>query len=487
MSPFGMMSKTRKILCVEIGSGYYKLACFRKDKDERAKLIDAAMDHGEEISESRAGEAVKAFVEKNKLAGAEVCSIIPTQFGIFKNIEIPSVEEKEIQQIIELQSGTHTPYPKEEMVLDYMKVGTYKGRYTKELLVITKRDIVTRRYDLMKGLGLRADKAFLAAEGMTRLLAWKKLSSGEGPVGFVHVDLHSTDFAIIEDGKPIYIRSIAAGGMDVEQNRGENCPLFLDELKRSMESYEANSISERPDKFYFTGAYGPVEGLLDEAGDVLNTELEALPYGELIEPSEDIKKLINESPGLSLLSVTAPFLFDQEPKLSLIPEDVKGRQHIVEKSKDITKIGFLSVVALIIFCALFVTDIFFKSMYLDRLKDSYEEENREVEYLDRMSSKAHRIKLFLEDKGRTLDVLDKLYEAIPIQVYLDRIVYEDDTLTITGTADSMSRIFSMVTAIENGPAFRNVRVDFTRSRRARGTEVADFGLTMEMDEENTYD
>ncbi|MFH1768839.1 MAG: PilN domain-containing protein, partial [Candidatus Omnitrophota bacterium] len=55
---------------------------------------------------------------------------------------------------------------------------------------------------------------------------------------------------------------------------------------------------------------------------------------------------------------------------------------------------------------------------------------------------------------------------------------QDDTIILTGTADTMSRVFSLVTALENNKIFKNVKVDFTKSRVVKKEEVADFGLTL---------
>ena len=79
--------------------------------------------------------------------------------------------------------------------------------------------------------------------------------------------------------------------------------------------------------------------------------------------------------------------------------------------------------------------------------------------------------------------MTELYMALPPEVYLANIAFnEDRTLNISGTADTMSRVFSLVTDMENNKFFSNVKVDSTRSRRVEGNEVADFGLTLTIEE-----
>lgn len=479
MAALPFFQKSQKILAVEIGDRYYKVACFSKNKNGSVELLDAGMDARESFPEEDIAAEIKRFSDKNRLKEARVLNIIPSQYAIFKNIEIPSIDEKEIKQIIDLQSGTHTPYPKEEVVLDYLRVSTFQGRYTKELLVITKREVVTRRYDILKKAGLRADDSYLSAEGVALQVALRKIKT-EKPIGLIHVDMYSTDFIIVQDRKPAYIRSIGVGASDIQKNRMENCPLFVEEIKKSMESYQANGISEDPSEIIFTGVVDPVRGLLDEVCEVLNVKYEMASYSDLLDVGKKVKKSIEAKKEMSVLTVTSAVMTGRPQKISLIPEDIRCRQELEMKSKEITRIGVFSFVAFILLCAIFLTDIFFKHMFLTQLRESYREENREVQRLDKISTKTNRMERFLEEKGKLLSVLVELYDVIPGALYLDNIEYADDgTLTVTGTAPSMSRIFAMVTEIEKGRTFKNVNVDFTRTRRFRGEEVADFGLTME--------
>ncbi len=481
MNPKSLFKRSKKLLAFEIGEEYLKAVCFREQQNALPEIVDAFLLKAEELSKEELVKAVKKFAANNNVKDALVYNVIPSRYAIFKNIEIPSTDDKEIQQIIDLQAGAHTPYPKDQVILDYLKISIYKKRYTKELLVITKRDIVSERYDILKEAGFEVTDAFLGSEGVAHLLTRNRTKS-QKPLAIVHVDAFSTDFIVAEKERPIYVRSIAIGSVDMLNDRAENCPAFIEELEKSLESYQANGISDKPDETVFTGIVEPVAGLLDEAASVLGTKIDVAPYPDVIKPDKKLKKIIGDTPELSLISVASLFITGKEKQISLVPEDVKGRQHLEEKSREVTMAGFLSVIAFILLCAIFFTLIFFRHMYLSQLKESYKDENTEVKRLDHISSKANRLEAFLHQKGNALAVLVDLYQAIPETVYLESIEYDaEEVITITGTAGSMSQVFSMVTDIENSRDFKNVHVDFTRSRRVDGEEVADFGLTMEVE------
>lgn len=476
------MQKQGAIVTIEIGDRYLKMVLCKVIKDKK-NVIAAKIQSDPTLSDEGIVSSIKGFMASQHIKKAQVINCIPSTFGIFKNIEIPSVDKKEIKQIIDLQAGAHTPYPKNEIILDYEEVGVLHGRYTKILLVIVKRDVVTKRYDLIKGAGFRADTAVLAPEVASKLFFELCPHTGDKPIGVVHVDARFADFTIVQNGKSIYIRSISVGANDIESKGDETKKAFVEELKKSLEAYQANNIGDIPSQVYITGAIGRLSDIAAGAQEAMGLEVKLMPYPNLISLPKDMLGLIETNTAISLFSTIAPPLVSDTSNLSLIPEDIKIKREIKKKSKDVARMGILCMVLLVVFCAVFITDIFFKNMYLKKLSSSYSEENKEVERLGEISRIMGTMKRFLNKKGESLSVLSELFDSMPKEVYLSSFVFKKgDTLTFTGTADSMSRVFSLVTELENNSFFKNVKVDFTKSRRQEDKELADFGLTLLLEE-----
>jgi Tfp pilus assembly protein PilN len=155
------------------------------------------------------------------------------------------------------------------------------------------------------------------------------------------------------------------------------------------------------------------------------------------------------------------------------------RNEIKNKAKLMIIIGTLAMACLLLFCSVFLTNMMFKKLYLQRLKARYAGEIKEANILQQVIGKTDDVDLFLRGKGRSLKVLTELFNAIPKEVFMNNIsVGEDGALVFSGTADSMSRAFSLVTELENHPSFSNVKVDSTRTRRVEDKELADFNLTL---------
>ena len=100
-------------------------------------------------------------------------------------------------------------------------------------------------------------------------------------------------------------------------------------------------------------------------------------------------------------------------------------------------------------------------------------------YSSNESDEVSLVREFLNQKGKSLLVLAELFNVIPDEVYFNSVSFgEDETIIFTGTTDTKSRVFSLVTEIERTEVFKDVKVDFTKSRRVKGKEVADFGLSL---------
>ncbi len=150
---------SRDVVGIEINDASLKLAHVRHSpaSAEVAGLLsrNIAGLPNEEVSKIIAG----SFGEL-KLNNPVIVNIIPSHLVITKNIEVPSIDPREIKEIINLQAGRHTPYSREEIIVDYINIGISKHSYTKILLVIVERNVIKRQFDILDKAGVKSQKVF---------------------------------------------------------------------------------------------------------------------------------------------------------------------------------------------------------------------------------------------------------------------------------------------------------------------------------------
>lgn len=92
-------------------------------------------------------EALNKFLERNDLKGDTVAISVPGQSGLARFVKLPPVEEKKIDDIVRFEAKQQIPFPLEDVVWDYQKLGksTVSDGYALETeigLFAMKRDMV---------------------------------------------------------------------------------------------------------------------------------------------------------------------------------------------------------------------------------------------------------------------------------------------------------------------------------------------------------
>ncbi len=476
--------KKKDFLAINIGEKYLKAVHLRFAKSVK-KVLNALVLDISDMPDSRISGKLKEFISTQKLKKTEAINVIPSNTIISKDIEIPSVDKKEIREIIDLQAGRHTPYSRDEIIMDYSEIGVFHERYTKILLVIVKRDVVTRRYEIIKRAGFKTYKAALSAEAISVWTSGKvsDISSAK-PTGAVHIDSHSTDFTIGFKKKTLYTRSIPIGAQDLSGEKNDKKQEILEELKKSLESYHSENIGDAPSKFFLIGAFADIPKIEAEIKEYIGIDVQSVRDSDIFDIAQDCLTVVEANKGVSLTPLLAACEVVDSLQLNLIPEDVKMRKELKQRAKETTKLGILAMAVLIVFCVVLITKLIFKRSYFGKLKSSYTAENKRAEELKEISERSYIVKSFLKKKGIGLNILDTLINSVPEEVYFNSISFKQDGTTIfTATTDTMSRVFSLVTQLENSKTFKDVRVDFTNTKRVKGKEVAGFGLTLSLEQD----
>jgi Tfp pilus assembly protein PilN len=80
-----------------------------------------------------------------------------------------------------------------------------------------------------------------------------------------------------------------------------------------------------------------------------------------------------------------------------------------------------------------------------------------------------------------LEIIHELYRLIPQEIYLNGITLDSGgNLSVVGVSESMSKVFALVTALEDSPFFEGVKTKSTASKKVGGKDMATFELVMKL-------
>ena len=434
----------KDIMAVDLGADTLKIAHATRVVPGRVKIASLVSRDIRGLSDEAIVGLVEACVGEMEVGNPTVISVIPPHLSITRNMEVPSLDEDEVRDIVNLQASRHTPYAREDIVVDYIDMGVYKGAYTRVLVVVVSHDNIRRQLEILESVGLRADKVLFGAEVVSRIFSQMAQSESPGsPRGIIHVDETSTDFLITTNAKPIFIRNIPIGAGHLADDQEGHLSRFTEEIGKSLDVYQSEEIEKNPNSFLFAGAVEDMKDLKPVLDDALKMPAEMVTYSRHLALSEQAEETVLTDRRISFLGVIASLHVHQETEVNLVPEEVKSRMQFEERTKQVIKTGILGVIILFLVTAILSNKIVSKELYLQRLRSEYQPAVDKSKKLEEDDAKARRVMEFLSERHYALDVLKELHRLVPDAVRLTEIRFDPgapegrSSFSVKGTARSL--------------------------------------------------
>lgn len=441
------------------------------EKIARVSAVDNSVDS--------LGQALKTLLNGFDRKAPVIC-VIPASAVISKIIEVPSTDPQEIKSIINLQVNRHTPYSKEEVLIDYVNLGPGISNHTKVLLIIVHRDVVKDRLKILEKASLSPDKILFAPEAVGRLyskgLILKKDAS---PVGLIDVTLNSVNFMVVSCGSVIFCRSMPIGIKQLIQNQ-DAVNSLLEEINKSIAAYSSEDINGPIVSYVLTTDHEVVKNILPALKEGLKAEVLVSSYIGFVKAESVKNKLQKDFADDSFLDVIAPVVTVSKCEVNLMPDEMIAKKVVERQSKEAIKTVVAALIILVLLGGTIMSNIYFKDTYLNQnLRAQYAPQKEEVQKLQERFNKVKIVKKYLQGRMISLDILHELYIVTPAQIYLNTIVLDENgTLTISGISDSMSRVFSYVKILSDSSMFKNVKTKSTATKKDNGKDVAAFELNL---------
>jgi Tfp pilus assembly PilM family ATPase len=470
-----------EIIALDLCSQKLKLAHANVVPNKK-EIINLSCNDISALDEADVPKSLHNAIIELEAKSPEFIDTIPSHLVITKNIEIPSTNQKEIREIINLQAGRHTPYSREEIIVDYIDIGTYKHSYTKILLVIVSRSVVKKHIEIVEKAGFRLSRILFAPEcialNAAKLL---KIETEAAPVAIAHVDEFLADFIIVLRNKAIFTRPIPIGTSHLLSEEEKYTVKFLEEVKRSLDAYQSEDIEKNPNLLVLTGALQDVSKLESTLKEGLHLPVRAAEYLKNTAILDKALACASVSRHSSFLNVIAPALSFREAKINLIPDEAKLRRAVEERGKELIKTGILILSVFVLIFFILASKIYFKSAYLARLTDKYAPINNEAKELEGAFEKISLVKGYLARRGYSLEVLTELYKVITPEIQISDIRFDGlGKFAIRGTAESMSVVFSFVDNMSKSKYFTDVKNKYTTNRKDGSRDVTDFEINAQL-------
>src|SRR5437773_7508729 len=133
-------------------------------------------------------EALEKFLSRNDIKGDTVAISVPGQSGLARFVKLPPVDEKKIPDIVKFEAKQQIPFPLEEVVWAFQRLGSGEAIDNMILdaevgLFAMKRDMVNRYLQHFKEVGVEVHIIQMAPLALCNFMAYDLLGKGAAGAG----------------------------------------------------------------------------------------------------------------------------------------------------------------------------------------------------------------------------------------------------------------------------------------------------------------
>jgi Tfp pilus assembly PilM family ATPase len=123
-------------------------------------------------------DALNQFLSRNSLQGDVIAISVPGQTGLARFVKLPPVEAKKIPDIVKFEAKQQIPFPLDEVVWDWQKIGSDRSEDFAENevgLFAMKRDMVNRYLQSFRDVRIEVHHVQMAPLSLVNYVAFDHL------------------------------------------------------------------------------------------------------------------------------------------------------------------------------------------------------------------------------------------------------------------------------------------------------------------------
>ncbi len=414
--------------------------------------------------------------EKAKAKSAVLC--LPRNLVTVRNLYLPTQDQKEIAQMVELHLSRVVPHKKEEIFFSHFFSGINQEGYARVMLAIVQKTFLRKQVKVLESAGLSIERI-----GLSSYCGWQwAVKNCQAKINnqdlylLLEVDDNFSDFIIFSRQNILFtcVISIGAAGMKADSENSKN--KFLGEIKQSIVVFSNEEAHRKPSRVFVSGA-GFASGVVGEieSGLGLPVELVLPPYDTEDHKTKEAFNLI------SMNSLAGSSSKNFSETLNFILPEMEIRKSVRDRMKELIIMGALFLYVLTVICMIFLGNLQNRQMYLNHLRQQYQHIAQDASGLSRQQEKLDFIMQELKNRQIPLLVLYQLNRIIPKEANLNFInIDRNNNITLRGQSLDLSDVFKFISEMERTVYFKDIQTKYTRKKRWRNKEVTEFELTLKV-------
>ena len=428
-----------------------------------------------------AGDTLRSLLKTAKAGSAHVIGVIPREQVITRLVRFPSVDSRELTQMVELYAKAQLPYPREQTVMDFHVLKQQEG-FSAVVIIACQRDIVDRQLAVLREAGLTPVLLTLSSWGvlgwyrrLLRARAGRTLPIGAAhePILVMNVDETRTDLVLLHEGRIFSSRSMAQGAQDWKE-LAEGAELLMLEVERSRAAIRKELPGVEVRSVLLTGL-----GELAQWSDPLSQRL-GIPVS-VIDGQQPFEGWSGPaSIPMSPVVIEGVACSGLHELLNLNPTEVRLQALHRRQLKELTLVGVLLVGVLLLGASLLALQASRErrlAARLDRALAEFEPSARQCQDKTRSTL---LVSAFLEHRRRLAMNLSDVFRATPADVALEGLTFERarQEIVLRGSAGSTQTVLDFLKQLERLDGIGSVQLKYSTRRSSATGDRTDFELTL---------
>lgn len=288
----------------------------RLEKYGSVKVPLGAVVEGEIVDVEAASFALGQLWKKAGFNSKNVVIGLASPRVVVRLIDLPYMNEDELNNAIKYQAQDYIPIPLEEAILDAKVVGEFlnenEEKMIEVLLIAAQKDIINNIVKASEAVGLKPQVIDLSAFAIVRsLLPEQSFFNEEGGsvVALVNISAGNSNIVVVDQGTPKFARNTPIGGNDLTQTLADTLGLQYEEaeelkikvgLPTPQETDTNNIVAQLPEnlKGHVEAAQSVIENYISQLAAEIRRSLDY--YLTQVKQVKTIEQLIISGGGSHL-------------------------------------------------------------------------------------------------------------------------------------------------------------------------------------------
>lgn len=215
--PTATVKNPERVVAVDLGHTH--LLVLAVDKKNEKPVISNFCLEPRPASKEEITERLKTIFREEALNPEGVRIALKGQGVVVRALTFPQMSEADFESALHYEVEKYIPFKADEVIVDFQifdeNIPHGNTKVMETLLVAARRSEIYEELGLFQNAGLKVGLVDVGAFAVANVIEAVSPTAKKGPICFLDVGTEISNFGILLEGRPVFMRDISFGGIDL--------------------------------------------------------------------------------------------------------------------------------------------------------------------------------------------------------------------------------------------------------------------------------